>query len=132
MTGASTSASAAHAYGKPLVGAEAFTLSGTGVGGAGALRSVSGDNSLAGAITLGAAQTWNVGAGRTLTLGGSAAVNKATYLLRGRQVVAVMNFPPKRIAGFRSEVLVLGVVVEDDDVVLLQPDQDVPPGKPIA
>ena len=52
--------------------------------------------------------------------------------LVGRQVVAVMNFPPKRIAGFRSEVLVLGVVVEDDDVVLLQPDQDVPPGKPIA
>ena len=52
--------------------------------------------------------------------------------LVGRQVVAVMNFPPKRIAGFRSEVLVLGVVVADDDVVLLQPDQDVPPGKPIA
>ena len=52
--------------------------------------------------------------------------------LVGRRVVAVMNFPPKRIAGFRSEVLVLGVVVADDDVVLLQPDQDVPPGKPIA
>jgi tRNA-binding protein len=52
--------------------------------------------------------------------------------LVGRQVVAVLNFPPKRIAGFLSEVLVLGVMVEDDDVVLLQPDQDVPPGKRIA
>jgi tRNA-binding protein len=52
--------------------------------------------------------------------------------LVGRQVVAVMNFPPKRIAGFLSEVLVLGALVEDDDVVLLQPDQDVPLGKRIA
>jgi tRNA-binding protein len=52
--------------------------------------------------------------------------------LVGRQVVAVMNFPPKRIAGFLSEVLVLGVMVADDDVVLLQPDQDVPLGTHIA
>lgn len=48
--------------------------------------------------------------------------------LVGRQVVAVVNFPPKRIAGFRSEVLVLGVPDEAGEVVLLSPDHDVPPG----
>jgi len=52
--------------------------------------------------------------------------------LVGRQVVAVMNFPSKRVAGFLSEVLVLGVMVEDDDVVLLQPDQVVPLGTRVA
>jgi len=52
--------------------------------------------------------------------------------LEGRLVVAVVNFPPKRIAGFESEVLVLGVIVESDDVVLLQPDQETAPGKRIA
>lgn len=52
--------------------------------------------------------------------------------LVGRLVVAVVNFPPKRIAGFTSDVLVLGAMAADDDVVLLQPDQDVPPGARIA
>jgi tRNA-binding protein len=48
--------------------------------------------------------------------------------LVGRQVLAVINFPPKRIAGFDSEVLVLGVPDGNDDVVLLCPDHRVPPG----
>jgi tRNA-binding protein len=45
-----------------------------------------------------------------------------------RQVMAVVNFPPKRIAGFESEVLVLGVPDGNEDVVLLSPDHRVPPG----
>jgi tRNA-binding protein len=48
--------------------------------------------------------------------------------LVGRQVVAVVNFPPKRIAGFKSEVLILGVPDEAGEVVLLSPDFEVPPG----
>ena len=48
--------------------------------------------------------------------------------LLGRQVVAVVNFPPKRIAGFKSEVLVLGVPHGDGEVVLLSPDYVVPLG----
>ena len=51
--------------------------------------------------------------------------------LPGRLVVAVVNFPPRQIADFISEVLVLGAVLDDDEVVLLQPDKDVPLGKRI-
>jgi len=52
--------------------------------------------------------------------------------LVGRQVAAVVNFPPRRIAGFDSEVLVLGGVPEEGDVVLLKPDVVVPNGTSIA
>ncbi len=48
--------------------------------------------------------------------------------LIGRQVVAVVNFPPRRIAGLSSEVLVLGGIPEEDDVMLLQPDAPVKNG----
>jgi tRNA-binding protein len=47
-------------------------------------------------------------------------------------VVAVVNFPPRKIAGYKSEVLVLGGVPEKGDVILLQPTLDVPNGTPIA
>ncbi|MGG5808201.1 tRNA-binding protein [Falsiroseomonas sp. CW058] len=48
--------------------------------------------------------------------------------LIGRQVVAVVNFPPRRIAGFESQVLVLGLPDENGAVVLLRPDIKVPDG----
>jgi len=51
--------------------------------------------------------------------------------LTGRLVLAVINFPPRQIADFMSEVLLLGVVVDNDEVVLVQPDRDVPLGKRI-
>ncbi len=45
-----------------------------------------------------------------------------------RQVLAVTNFPVKRIAGFQSEVLILGAVPEEGDVVLVGPDEKVSEG----
>lgn len=48
--------------------------------------------------------------------------------LVGRQVVAVVNFPPRQIGKFMSEILVLGVPDETGEVVLLAPDQTVPEG----
>lgn len=48
--------------------------------------------------------------------------------LPGRLVLAVVNFPPRRIAGFRSEVLTLGVPDEDGHVVLITPTSEVPLG----
>jgi tRNA-binding protein len=52
--------------------------------------------------------------------------------LEGRLVVAVVNFPPRRIAGFESEVLVLGALDPANGVVLLRPDADVDLGSRIA
>ncbi|AWC30438.1 chaperone CsaA [Bacillus cytotoxicus] len=52
--------------------------------------------------------------------------------LIGRQVIGVVNFPPRRIAGFKSEVLIIGGVPEEGDIVLLKPDELVPNGTPIA
>lgn len=55
-------------------------------------------------------------------------VHYAADELIGKQIVAVVNFPPKRIAGFPSEVLVLGVPDENGDTVLLTPDSAVQNG----
>ena len=48
--------------------------------------------------------------------------------LTGMLVLAVVNFPPRQIADFMSEVLVLGVPDADGQVVLVRPDQEVPLG----
>lgn len=48
--------------------------------------------------------------------------------LVGKQVIAVMNFPPKQIANFFSECLVLGVYTDKKEVVLLTPDRPVENG----
>ena len=48
--------------------------------------------------------------------------------LIGRQVLAVVNFPPRQIGPVMSEVLVLGVPDEDGQVVLIGPGHDVPLG----
>jgi tRNA-binding protein len=52
--------------------------------------------------------------------------------LEGTLVIGVVNFPPRRIAGFSSEVLVLGALDEVQGVVLLRPDKDAAPGSRIA
>ncbi|MEM1434635.1 MAG: tRNA-binding protein [Pseudomonadota bacterium] len=52
--------------------------------------------------------------------------------LVGRQVLAVVNFPPKQIGPVRSECLVTGFHREDGSVVLAVPDQDVPNGARLA
>lgn len=49
--------------------------------------------------------------------------------LTGRQVMAVVNFPPRQIGPFMSEVLVLGFADEAGAIVLASPDQDVPLGE---
>ncbi len=52
--------------------------------------------------------------------------------LPGRQIVGVVNLPVKKIAGFKSECLVLGVMGDNQDVVLLSPGQKVPNGLKIG
>ena len=52
--------------------------------------------------------------------------------LVGRRVIAVVNFPPKQVGPFVSEVLVLGAYDERNEVVLLRPDFEVSPGAKIG
>lgn len=52
--------------------------------------------------------------------------------LAGLQVIAIVNFPPKQIANFISECLVLGVYAEENKVVLLKPEQPVKNGQKIG
>jgi tRNA-binding protein len=58
--------------------------------------------------------------------------NYAREELEGTLVVAVVNFPPRRIGPFSSEVLVLGALDDAQGVVLLRPDRDAVPGARIA
>ena len=48
--------------------------------------------------------------------------------LPGRLVLAVVNFPPKQVADFMSEVLLLGAMPDHDTVVLIHPEREVPLG----
>lgn len=45
-------------------------------------------------------------------------------VLIGKQIIAVTNFPPKQIANFMSEFLILGVIGQDKEVILLQPERE--------
>ena len=46
----------------------------------------------------------------------------------GKRVMAVVNFPPRQIGKFMSEILVLGVPDDEGEVVLIRPDKEVPKG----
>ena len=52
--------------------------------------------------------------------------------LLSRKVLCVANLPPLKVAGFKSEVLILGACPEDEPVVLLKLDDDVPEGMRIT
>jgi tRNA-binding protein len=52
--------------------------------------------------------------------------------LVGRQIIGVVNFPPKRVADFTSQFLLTGFVLEGGDVVLAQPERRVPDGLRLA
>tara|TARA_R110000868_G_scaffold344212_2_gene605212 strand:+ start:805 stop:1134 length:330 start_codon:yes stop_codon:yes gene_type:complete len=52
--------------------------------------------------------------------------------LIGKQVIAVVNFPPKQIANFFSECLVLGLSKENEGIVLIQPEQKVENGERVC
>lgn len=58
--------------------------------------------------------------------------NYTPELLIGKQVTAVVNFPPKQIANFMSECLVLGAIDDTNDVVLLQPERSTKNGLKIS
>lgn len=48
--------------------------------------------------------------------------------LLGRQIIAVVNFPRRQVADFMSDVLILGAMLDEETVVLLQPEREVPLG----
>ncbi len=52
--------------------------------------------------------------------------------LSGKQIIAVINFPPKQIADFMSECLVLGVYNEQNEVILLEPERKTTNGNKIG
>lgn len=52
--------------------------------------------------------------------------------LIGKQVVAVINFPPKQIANIMSECLILGAVGNDNDIILIQPENTIENGLKIG
>ena len=52
--------------------------------------------------------------------------------LEGTLVVGVVNFPPRQVGPFRSEVLVLGAIDEREGVVLLRPDKEAEVGSPVG
>ncbi len=56
----------------------------------------------------------------------------STEELIGRQIIAVINFPPKQIANFFSECLVLGVYDNQDQVVLLHPSHNIENGSKVG
>jgi tRNA-binding protein len=58
--------------------------------------------------------------------------NYARERLEGRLVIGVVNFPPRRIGPFESEVLVLGALDDEKGVILVRPDEDVELGDRIG
>lgn len=51
--------------------------------------------------------------------------------MEGRYLICVTNLPPRKIAGFESQVMLLAVDLGEGDLSLLQPDRDVPSGRPV-
>jgi tRNA-binding protein len=51
--------------------------------------------------------------------------------LLGKLVLGVVNFPPRQIANYFSEVLTLGIELAAGDIVMVHPDRDVPLGSPL-
>ncbi len=56
----------------------------------------------------------------------------ATEDLVGKQIIGVLNFPPKQVGPFLSEFLTTGFVLEDGSVILSQPERHVPNGTRLA